>query len=124
MLPISSAFMPVVEWAPPCPLAAVVSGAGATTSLVIEWEPQLLLRNRKARRLIVLRLEHSLALFWVYGMQKCINRQKPLNSNLGTDFNHPSGRNLEIVGGVVCRPAHRNEQMVLPAWHSRLRRRL
>src|SRR5579871_1289948 len=67
MLPIRSAFRLAVEWAPPCPLAAVVSAAGAATSLVMEWEASTCLR--KARRLIALRLKHSLARFWAYGMQ-------------------------------------------------------
>src|ERR1700760_2864432 len=100
MLPISKAFRLAVEWPSPCPLVAVVSAAGPATSLVIGGlEPlRASLRNRKAKRLIALRLKHSLALFWADGMQKM---HTPLDSNLRPDFNHPSGRNLEVVGGVV-----------------------
>ena len=34
--------------------------------------------------------------------------------DLRSHFDHPSRRDLEIVGGIVGRPAHGDEQMVLP----------
>src|SRR5665647_2220828 len=113
MLPINSALKPAVEWASPCPWAAAVSGAGTTTSLVMGGSGLKMLHCPVAKRgrLIVLRLKHSLALFWCHAMQKM---HASLNRHLGPYFDHPPGRNLEIVGGVVGRPAHRDEQMVLP----------
>src|SRR5487761_2039970 len=103
MLPIRRALKPAVEWASPCPLAAVVSGAGATTSLVMgmgasKWLHCII---SKASRLIALRVMHSLARFRANAMQKM---HGPLNCNLSSDFDHPPGGNLEIVGGIVRRP--------------------
>ena len=50
--------------------------------------------------------------------------KQPLDGDLRADLDHPFGGNLEIVGGVVGRPAEANEQMVLPQRHAGLCGRL
>src|SRR5580658_9514127 len=42
-----------------------------------------------------------------------------LDGHLGADLDHPIGRNLEIIGGIVGRAGERDEEPVLPAWHAR-----
>ena len=42
----------------------------------------------------------------------------PLDRDLRSHFDHPPGRDLEIVGGVVGRAAEADEQQVLPARHA------
>ena len=48
----------------------------------------------------------------------------PLDRNLRSDFNHPSCRNLKIVGGVVRKAGQADKQAILPARHSRMTCRL
>src|ERR1700733_4241478 len=118
MLPIRRALRLAVEWTSPWPFAAVVSEAGATTSLVMGVGASITAQSRKARRLIALRLKHSLALFWANGMQKM---HAGLDCHLSADLYDPAGWDLEVIGSVVCRSAHRDEQMILPPRHPRLR---
>ena len=96
------------------------------------WWPLKMLHCTTAEeraRLIVLRCRHSLARFWALGMQNphgsanCVPIEGS-DGDLGANFNHAAGRNLEIVGGVIGRAAERDEQVVLPERHARLRRRL
>src|SRR5882724_11021433 len=47
MLPIRRALKPAVEWAPPCRFAAVVSGAGTKTSLLMRTGGLEMLRCTK-----------------------------------------------------------------------------
>src|SRR6476620_3571169 len=120
MLPIRRALNPAVEWASPCPFAATVSGTGATTALVMGVRAsKCFTAQSKATRLIsrALGARPSLIAGLCHAkMHDCSN------SNLGPDFNDPPGWNLEIVGGVIRGPAHRDEQVILPQRHSGLRR--
>src|SRR6266404_4324124 len=104
MLPIRRALKPAVEWASPCPLVAVDTAAGATTSLVMgaKVSKGFTAQIAKARRLIVQRSSRRHA-----------KMHKSLDGNLGPHFNHPPCGNLEIVGGVIGRAAHRDEQVIL-----------
>src|SRR6516162_5022458 len=47
-----------------------------------------------------------------------------LDGHLRSDLDHPSARDLEIVGSIIGSPAERDEQVILPARHSGMRRRL
>src|SRR4029077_6201633 len=51
-------------------------------------------------------------------------RGRTLHGDLGPNFPHAAGGNLEIVGGVVPRTGQRDEQPVLPGRHARARGRL
>src|ERR1700722_16071493 len=45
------------------------------------------------------------------------------NGDLRSNLDHATARNLKIVGRIVGSAAQRNEEMILPAWHSGMRRR-
>src|SRR5215208_449851 len=117
MLPKSSALKPAVEWASPCPLAATVSAVGTTTSLLIGGPPQMLHCTMRGERV------YSPAPQAWPGLVSGLSHAKmhsDLYSHLGSDFNHPPGRNLEVVSGIVSRSAQRDKQVVLPKRHSGL----
>src|ERR1700744_5245368 len=75
------------------------------------WPQRASLHKSQSERLIALRLKHSLPCFRAFAMQK---QHGSLNSNLGSDLDHPPRRNLKIVRGVIRRAAHRDEQVILP----------
>src|ERR1700677_4176854 len=47
-----------------------------------------------------------------------------LDRDLRSHFDHTAGRNLEIIGRVIGGAAQRDEQMILPARHPGMPRRL
>src|ERR1700738_4082412 len=47
-----------------------------------------------------------------------------LDGNLRSHLDHPSARNLKIVGRIIGGAAERYEKMILPARHSGMRGRL
>src|SRR6476620_4936110 len=103
MLPIRRALKPPVEWVSPCPLAAAISGAGATTSLGLGVKASKCFTAQQsdaayspalgARPSPILGLHHA-------------KMHNPLHGALGPCFSLLRGGDLEIVGGVVRRPAH------------------
>src|SRR5215471_17037639 len=140
MLPSVNAPKLAVVWVSACPLLAVVSGAGAATSVVIgKLASKCFTAAKPAAYSLAVWAWHSAILGPHHaGMHSSLSpafaprlphRDRDIgssasNRNLGADFNHPSGRNLEIIGGVVGRAAERDEQMLLPFRQSRMRRRL
>src|SRR6202040_3797915 len=46
------------------------------------------------------------------------------HGNLRAHLDHPPARNLKIVGRIVGGAAERDEEVILPAWHSGMRGRL
>src|SRR5205807_5248880 len=49
---------------------------------------------------------------------KSLGQAKSLDGYLRSHFDHPSARNLEIIGGVVGGTAERDEEVILPARHA------
>jgi len=97
---------------------------GTTTSLVMGAEASnASLHNSKRSGLIAPRIEHSIPDFGAKHAKKCITRSWLRLSLVPTSTTRPVG-NLKIVGGVVRRPAQRDEQVILPLRHPGLRGRL
>src|SRR2546423_15383232 len=117
MLPSMSALKPAVEWASACPLAAGVSAADVTTSLVMGRGLKML-HGTMAERGAYSSAQGS----WpspISGLSHA--KLHMLDGYLRSDFDDPSSRNLEVVGGVVRRAAQRDKQVILPLRHSGLR---
>src|SRR5215510_5010055 len=121
MHPSSSPAKLAVECASPCPFAAGVSAAVAVVSDVMKSASIVhctISRGAGA----CLPFLHRLGQIQVPVMQKCIylcgtytqNPSVKSDSYLSSDLHHPPGGDLEIVGGVVGRAAHANEQVILP----------
>src|SRR5262249_51054887 len=57
-------------------------------------------------------------------VEDMLERHRQSDRDLGAHFHHPSGGNLEIVGGVISDAREHDEQAILPTRHAGMGSRL